>query len=345
MSSVQVDIVIPHFNGLGLLQACLSSLTRQQQVSCRIVVVDNGSTDGSVAWLEENGDVDAVFLEENTGFAAAINEGIRRCSASLVLLLNNDTELAPDTLFLLVQAAGSRPGYGFYVPKMLNMQRPDILDGAGDAYLRGGAGYRLGTMEPDCDFYSRPGPVFGGCGGATLFRREIFVRTGLFDEDFFAYLEDVDLNLRMNRLGILGYYVPAARVYHVGSATSGSRINSFTVRFSTRNSLYILAKHYCVFLLFRLLPVICIYQLCWLIFCIKRGQGRAWLQGVGQALVHLPAQRRKHPFLLRSDTLTRSEFTHLIKKAEREVVTSIMHRREGQGKGVSLLRLYRFLFL
>ncbi len=345
MSTVQVDIVIPHFNGLGLLQVCLTSLARQQQVSCRIVVVDNGSTDGSVAWLEEHSDVDAVFLGKNTGFAAAVNAGIRRCSAPLILLLNNDTELAPDTLFLLTRAAGSRPGYGFYVPKMLNLQRPQILDGSGDAYLRGGAGYRLGTMELDCDFYSRPGPVFGGCGGATLYRREIFARTGLFDEDFFAYLEDVDLNLRMNRMGIVGYYVPAARVYHVGSATSGSRINSFTVRFSTRNSLYILAKHYCVSLLFRLSPIICIYQVCWLFLCVKKGQGRAWLQGVAQALVHLPAQRRKHHLLIRSDALTRSEFARLIKKAEKEVVISIMHRREIQGKGTSLLRLYRFLFL
>jgi len=200
-------------------------------------------------------------------------------------------------------------------------------------------------MEPDCSRYNIAGPVFGGCGGATLYRREVFNRVGLFDEVFFAYLEDVDLNLRMLRAGLTGYYVPEALVYHVGSATSGSKINSFTVRLSTRNSFYILAKHYTFTLLFRWMVVIGIYQFCWFLFCLKKRQGNAWLHGVGQALLGVNGQRRKLKTISAGDRMTARDFAAHLTKAEEQVVLSIMHRRKTQGKGTALLRLYKFLFL
>ncbi|MCI5140732.1 MAG: glycosyltransferase family 2 protein, partial [Candidatus Electrothrix sp. ATG1] len=227
-------------------------------------------------------------------------------------------------------------------PKMLSFHNRTVLDGAGDGYLRGGAGYRLGTMEQDSPVYSKPGPIFGACAGAVLYRRSLFDQIGLFDEDFFAYLEDVDLNLRINHSGRHGYYVPAAKVYHIGSASSGSKINPFTIRLSTRNSFYVLLKNYPTRLFFRFLPVILIYQFFWLLFVLKKGQVAAYLQGVGQALLNMRRIRNKRNELSRYDRLTPQEFASCLRAAEKTVVDSIIHRRSAEGKSNCVLRIYCF---
>ncbi|MCI5223752.1 MAG: glycosyltransferase family 2 protein [Candidatus Electrothrix sp. AR4] len=228
---------------------------------------------------------------------------------------------------------------------MLSFHDRTVLDGAGDGYLRGGAGYRLGTMERDCEMYSQPRSLFGACAGAVLYRRTLFERISLFDEDFFAYLEDVDLNLRINRAGARGYYVPAAKVYHIGSATSGSKINPFTVRLSTRNSFYVLLKHYPLALFLRFLPVILTYQFFWLLFIIKKRQVKSYFQGILEALAGFKKMRKKHDELRRHDTLSTDEFASCLHEAEKSVIESIMRRRREQGKGNWLLRVYEILFL
>ncbi|MCI5159200.1 MAG: glycosyltransferase family 2 protein, partial [Candidatus Electrothrix sp. AUS1_2] len=270
-----VNIVIPNWNGLRFLPACLASIEQQEDLDLaapHVTVVDNGSTDGSLEYLRENHpQVQVIALPENRGFSAAVNTGIVSSTAPFVFLLNNDTELDRSCLSHLLKAADELHDFDFFSPKMLSFHDHAVLDGAGDGYLRGGAGYRLGTMEQDGPAYNQPGPIFGACAGAVLYRRSLFDEIGLFDEDFFAYLEDVDLNLRINRSGRKGYYVPTAEVYHIGSASSGSKINPFTIRLSTRNSLYVLLKNYPARLLLRFLPVILIYQFFWLLFVIKKG--------------------------------------------------------------------------
>ena len=341
-----VHIVIPNYNGLKFLPACLSSIQRQQYDNWRLTVVDNGSADGSLEYLHRSYPyVNCIALPENRGFSAAVNAGIQADSAPFVFLLNNDTELPPDCLQQLIQAAAALKGFDFFVPKMLSFHDHTILDGAGDGYLRGGAGYRLGTMEKECRRYNQAGPVFGACAGAVLYRKSVFDRVGLFDEDFFAYLEDVDLNLRMNRAGLRGYYVPASIVYHIGSATTGSKINAFTIRLSTRNSFFVLLKNYQWSLFIRFFPVICIYQCCWLLFAVKKGQFFPYCRGIWQLPAQFRSMRKKHHDIARNDQLTASAFASCLKKAEKDVVESIMHRRREQGKGNRLLRLYSLLFL
>jgi GT2 family glycosyltransferase len=341
-----VNIVIPNWNGLRFLPACLSSIERQRYSRFQVTVVDNGSDDGSQEYLRtEHPRTHLIALPENRGFSAAVNAGILSSTAPYVFLLNNDTELPQDCLRHLLTAAEELPEFDFFAPRMLNFHDRAVLDGAGDGYLRGGAGYRLGTMERDSEVYNQPGTVFGACAGAVLYRRSLFDRIGLFDEDFFAYLEDVDLNLRINRAGNRGYYVPAAKVYHIGSATSGSKINPFTIKLSTRNSIYVLLKNYPFSLFLRLLPVIMIYQFCWLLFAIKKGQFPAYCQGMGQALTGCAKMRKKRGELRCHDRLTTAEFAVCLQKAEKAVVDSIMRRRRKQGKGNWLLRMYGVLFL
>ncbi len=343
---IRLSIVIPNYNGRKFLPACLRSIRGQTLPDYSIIVVDNGSTDGSRELLKrEFPEVRVISMGTNTGFSRAINAGIQSASTPYIFLLNNDTELPRDTLEKLVSAAENKKEFSFFVPKMLSYHQRNILDGAGDGYLRGGAGYRLGTLEDDGDFYNHEGPVFGACAAAVLYRRSLFEKVGLFDEDFFAYLEDVDLNLRINRAGLQGYYLPCAVIYHIGSATSGSKINAFTVSLSTRNSFFILFKHYQLSLFLRLLPVIVIYQFCWLLFVVKKRQVAAWGRGISQALRGVMRMRRKHVTIRANDRLTTSELNECLRQAEQSVVSSIMHRRTGQGKGNRLLRLYCMLFL
>jgi hypothetical protein len=340
-----VNIVIPSWNGLRFLPDCLESIQRQEaDFLWQITVVDNGSTDGSLEYLRTQPQVRLIALPENRGFSAAVNAGILSSNAPYVFLLNNDTELPPDCLRQLLNTAAELPEYDFFAPKMLSFHDRTVLDGAGDGYLRGGAGYRIGTMEQDSPTYSQPGPVFGVCAGAALYRRVVFDRIGLFDEDFFAYLEDVDFNLRLNRAGGKGYYVPAARVYHIGSASSGSKFNPFTIRLSTRNSLYVLLKNYSLPLFIRFLLVIMIYQLLWLVFSIKKGYFRAWCQGIAGALTGGKKIFGKRQEIYCHDRLTGKEFAACLRNAEKAAVHSIMRRRDEQGRSNSLLRAYQKFF-
>lgn len=342
-----VNIIIPNWNGLRFLPACLASIKQQDAdlTSLRVTVVDNGSTDGSLKYLRENHpEVHVIALPENRGFSAAVNKGILSSTAPFVFLLNNDTELDQSCLSRLMNAADELESFDFFSPKMLSFHHRTVLDGAGDGYLRGGAGYRLGTMEQDSPVYNQPGPIFGACAGAVIYRRSLFDHIGLFDEDFFAYLEDVDLNLRINHSGRKGYYVPGAHVYHIGSASSGSKINPFTIRLSTRNSFYVLLKNYPVRLFFRFLPVILIYQFFWLLFVLKKGEGAAYLQGVAQALSGMVKMRKKRKEIKKYDRLNSTEFAVCLSSAEKKVIEAIMHRRKAAGRNNSLLRCYLLLF-
>jgi GT2 family glycosyltransferase len=340
-----VNIVIPNWNGLRFLPNCLASIERQQFTDWQITIVDNGSADGSLEYLQAQPKVRLIALPENRGFSAAVNAGLLSSNAPYIFLLNNDTELPPDCLSQLLNAAAELSQFDFFAPKMLSFHERTVLDGAGDGFLRGGAGYRLGTMEKDSPIYNQPRPVFGACAGAALYRRAVFDRIGLFDEDFFAYLEDVDFNLRLNRAGCKGYYVPAARVYHIGSASSGSTFNPFTIRLSTRNSIYILLKHYSLPLFIRFLLVIMIYQLLWLIFSVKKRHFLAYCQGMKEAIACSMKMLRKRLEIRRRDRITETELAACLQNAEKTVTDSIMRRRSEQGKGNWLLQAYQRFFL
>lgn len=341
---ISLDIVIPNYNGRQFLDACLESIWSQTFIDFHVIVVDNGSRDSSVEYLRKRHPaVQVIALPENRGFSAAVNRGIAAGNSALVFLLNNDTELDPDCLAELVRAAGEYDD-GFFAPKMLSYNERHILDGAGDGFLRGGVGYRLGTMEADGEVYSQPRRVFGACGGAVLYRRAMLERIGLFDEDFFAYLEDVDLNLRANRAGYTCRYVPTARVYHIGSATTGSKINPFTVRLSTRNNLYLVLKNYPVTFMIRFLPAMAVYQFLWLLFVIKKGQFGSYCSGLIAFFRGARTMYGKRRAALALTGTSERELAAKIVQAEREVVQSIMRRRKSEGKGNGLLRLYERIF-
>jgi len=345
LHKTKIDIVIPNFNGKQFLDTCLSSIYAQTVDSFLIIVVDNGSEDGSVDFIRNRyPDVRLIALGENTGFSAAVNKGIKAGHSPFVFLLNNDTELAADCLEKLLGAA-EKHSDAFFAPKMINYTEREMLDGAGDGFLRGGVGYRLGTMEKDSPLYDKSKTVFGACGGAAFYRRSMLAEIGLLDEDFFAYLEDVDLNFRANRAGFTCRYIPEARVFHIGSATTGSKINPFTVRLSTRNNLLLLVKNYPISLFIRFFPALCIYHFFWFLFVIKKWQLPAYIAGLFGFMRKSPSLLQKRREVQNRAVISNRELADRILQAEHDVVVSIMSRRESQGKGNWLLKMYLKIFL
>lgn len=235
-------VVVPSWNTLGFLPACVASV-REQRPEVELMVVDNGSDDGSLEWLREQA-VPHVALPENVGFAAAVNLGVGRVSAAAVLVLNADTVVAPGCVAALAEALAADRSLGGVQPRILQLDDGGLERGrvysAGQALTRDGRAYEVGAGEPQRPEHLRRREVFGVCGAACLLRRELFERVGGYDESYFAFCEDVDLNVRARIAGWRFEYVPEAVVSHAGNAawsTGFARPSADNARLVARNRL------------------------------------------------------------------------------------------------------------
>jgi GT2 family glycosyltransferase len=215
-------VVIPSWNSRGLLPRCLDSL-REQGAEIEPMVVDNGSVDGSVDYLEAEG-VPHVSLPRNAGFAAAVNLGAARTGSDAILVLNADTALEPGCVGRLLDALEADAALGGVQPRILQLEAgADVasarLYSAGQALTADGRAHELGAGDSQRPEWLAPREVFGVCGAACLLRRELFVELGGYDESYFAFYEDVDLNVRARIAGWRFGYVPEAVVWHVGNAS------------------------------------------------------------------------------------------------------------------------------
>jgi GT2 family glycosyltransferase len=220
-----VAVVVPSWNSGELLARCLGSL-RDQDVELETMVVDNGSADGSVAYLEREG-VPHVALPRNAGFSVAVNLGVARTVAEAVLVLNADTVLEPGCVGRLLEALDADPALGGVQPRILQLEEgteaPGAVDSArlysaGQGLTRDGRALELGAGERQRPELLAPREVFGVCGAACLLRRQLFAELGGYDERYFAFYEDVDLNVRARVAGWRFAFVPEAVVWHVGNA-------------------------------------------------------------------------------------------------------------------------------
>jgi GT2 family glycosyltransferase len=215
----RASVVIPTWDGAAMLRRALASLAAQSLRDFETIVVDNGSRDGTADMLaEEFPGVVAVRFPENRGFAPAVNAGLRAARGDVLVLMNNDVEAEPGWLAALVGALERRPDVGFVASKMLSARDPTRVDSAWDAM--GLAPYNVGHGETDGPRFSAGRYVLSACAGAAAYRREFFERVGYFDEDFFAWFEDVEIGVRGQLAGYRCWYEPAAVVRHLGSATA-----------------------------------------------------------------------------------------------------------------------------
>ncbi|MBI2600928.1 glycosyltransferase family 2 protein [Candidatus Daviesbacteria bacterium] len=239
-----VSVIIPNWNGEHLLKLCLPSLKKQTFKDFEIIVVDNGSGDGSIDYIKKyHQKVVVLPLDKNYGFAAAVNAGIKKGKGRFLVLLNNDTEVDKDYLFFLVKSAEEQKQAGFIAPKMLNFYKRDLIDSAGDTIDVVGHPYNIGMHQKDGDKFSKPREVFMVTAGGGLFKKEVFDKVGLFDEDYFTYMEDVDLCLRAQLQGFRGWYEPRSIAYHIHKATS-NRIKPLMEYWQFRNMTQNIIKNY-----------------------------------------------------------------------------------------------------
>jgi len=257
---MQVSIIILNWNGRRYLQDCLQAVFAQTTRDFEVMLVDNGSTDGSTDLVRTH--FPGVRLIENThnrGFAAANNQAIRATTSEFVATLNNDTQVEPGWLEALVNAMEAAPHVGMCASKMLFADPPHLINSAGIALDRAAIAWDRMGGQPDTPEDPSPQPVFGACAGAALYRRSMLDQIGLFDEDFFAYMEDVDLAWRAQLAGWEARYVPQARVYHHHSATAQEG-SPFKRRLLGRNKVWLAVKNYPTPALYQYLPAILAYD-------------------------------------------------------------------------------------
>jgi GT2 family glycosyltransferase len=314
---LSVGVVIPTYDRDDLLEACLKHLACQTFRSFRTIIVDNGARSAIPQFLRGHDNVQWIPMSTNHGTAVAFNRGIRAAQdCNYVFLLNNDAEMEPDCLLHLVHTLETESGYSVAVPKILRWSDPHYLDGAGDEILLGGGAYRVGNGELDAGQYDVQQPVFSACAAAALYRMDLFEDIGYFDEDFFAYQEDVDLCLRAHLRGHRCIYVPSAHVRHHGSATMGTPTNSRIIRLATRNQVLAILKTYPGSTLLRLLPQIFVFQLLWLGFAARKNAMPGYCLGVIDLLRALPRTLAKRAAVQSTRRLDGQAFLRLLEDSE-----------------------------
>lgn len=290
----KTTVVIPNYNGIKYIENCLYSL-EQGTVIPKIIVVDNGSGDGSLLVVKEKfPQVQIIEFAENTGFCRAVNTGIKAARTEYVLLLNNDTVADRDMIKCLEESLDADPKAFSAAAKMICLNDRNKLDGAGDFYCALGWAFSRGKDRPAAS-YGKPGRIFSSCAGGALYRRQVFEKIGYFDENHFAYLEDMDIGYRANIYGYHNKYAPDAKVYHAGSAVSGSRHNEFKVNLSSRNSVYLIYKNMPFLQIFLNLPFLLPGYLIKFLFFALKGMGGVYLKGIGRgAALSFSEEGRKH---------------------------------------------------
>jgi GT2 family glycosyltransferase len=288
MSSVTA--VIPHRNRVDLIVPALKHLSRQTHPIHEILVVDDGSSDGSAEAAECHG-ARVLRMGGTTGFAKAVNRGIDECRTEFIALINNDVEADPDWLARLMTEFAS-PSVWFATGKILNANRRNVIDGTFDLLSKGACAWRAGSQKPDGAYWNERREILFASATAAVFRKELFRKLGGLDEAFGSYLEDVEFGLRCATAGYRGIYVPAAVVFHEGSATLGAWGHE-KVRLISRNQLMLVARHYPPDWLWQYGWKILIGQGLWGGVALRHGAGTAYIRGKWEGIRLFRKARRK----------------------------------------------------
>ena len=295
---MEVSVVIPNFNGIAFLDSVLASLEGQTLSNFEVILVDNGSTDGSCSFVTANYPwVHLIELSENFGFCGAVNAGIRAAKAPYVLLLNNDTEVKEDFVEEMLAAIRRHKNAFSCGARMVQYHDRDRLDDVGNYYCALGWSFARGRGK-DIHAYETEDKIFSACAGAAIYRKKIIEKIGYFDEEHFAYLEDTDIGYRARIYGYENWYAPKAIVYHVGSGTSGSRYNQFKTRYSSRNNIYLIYKNMPLLQIILNLPFLAVGFLIKFLFFAVKGMGKEYAAGIKNGF-SISMKNKKVPFRIK----------------------------------------------
>jgi GT2 family glycosyltransferase len=294
----RVSAAVLNYNGRELLDVILASLDAQDYRDFEALVVDNGSTDDSVAHMREAWPQVRVVSTgaRNVGVSAALNVAVDAAAGEFIALLNNDIELDPSWLGRLVSALDSHPEAATASGKLLKFDRRDELDAAGDIFTRSATAFGRGSGEKDRGQYDTEEEVFAATAGAALYRASALAEVGPFDSSFFAYFEDVDWGLRAQLADRRSWYVPTAVGYHRGSQTTRPDVNPRYYRLQRRNTIAILVKDVPLPFILRNLHLIIAHHMLGLAYSTRAGMLGAHLRAMAEAARATPewlAARRR----------------------------------------------------
>ncbi|MBS6064158.1 glycosyltransferase family 2 protein [Criibacterium bergeronii] len=284
----KVTLVIPNYNGIHFLKDCIDSLYENAGLPFDLIIIDNASTDGDYSFVNNYKNATFIKNQQNYGFAKAVNQGIKLAKTDYVVLLNNDTIVLKDYLKHFVNAIEQDSKIFSVSCLMICNYDRTLVDTAGDSYsLFGWAYKRCDGQKITDDKVNKRANIFSSCGGSVIYRRKIFDEIGYFDENFFAYLEDIDVSYRALIHGYRNIYTPNARVYHIGSCTTGGKYNSFKVKISSRNNVYLPYKNMPLLQLIINLPFLFIGFFVKYIFYVKKGYAKEYTSGIKEGLSSL----------------------------------------------------------
>lgn len=309
---MKVSIVVPNWNGIKFVGMCLDSLEKSIFRDFEVIVIDNGSKDGSRELVETKYPwVRLVKLPDNMGFAIACNAGYKASEGEYIILLNNDIEVAPDWLGELCGGMDRHPECGMGTSKMMFLDERDVFYNTGDLFHVWSCGGGRGQGQKDVGQFENEEYVFGACAGAGIYRRSLFETIGLFDEDFFIFAEDVDLNMRGQLRGLKAVYLPRAKVYHIGTATVGLYSDRY-VYLCKRNDIFVLIKNYSLSMYFRYFLSILKHQFQDIRYFASRGQGGVLFKSKLDALKMLGRMLARRYRIQRSRTVADAEIEKVI---------------------------------
>jgi GT2 family glycosyltransferase len=291
----KVTVVIVNWNGERFLDRCLSALLAQTVVPHEIILVDNASSDASLDIVRRFPSVRLLAQNENLGFAHGNNLAIKAASpdSEWIALLNPDAFVEVDWLACLLVAAQNNPDFDAFSSKLVNAADSQLLDGVGDTYHMSGFAWRMGHGIPVATYSEQAREVFSPCAAAALYRRSALLEVGGFDEDFFCYVEDVDLGFRLRLAGYRCLYVPSSVAHHVGSGTTGGQHSDFAVFHGHRNLVWTYIKDMPGALFWVLLPFHIVMNVITVINFVVRGQGKVILKVKRDAIKGIPEMWRK----------------------------------------------------
>ncbi len=277
-------IVIPNYNGINYIEQCLESIYAGTVPDVEVIVVDNASTDGSAEIVKKKfPQARLIRNSENTGFSAAVNQGINMSVTPYVILLNNDTRVEKTFVRELERVLDNDREKRIFSAsaKLISLYDREKTDDAGDFYCALGWAFARGKGK-DPALYDKDCEIFAACAGGAIYRRELLSaeRVGLFDEEHFAYLEDIDIGYRAKIHGYKNSFAANSIVYHAGSAVSGSRHNAFKTRLASKNSVYLVYKNMPLLQIVINLPFLAAGFFVKALFFTGKGLGKEYIAGL-----------------------------------------------------------------
>lgn len=311
---VSVSVVIVNWNSGALLEECLRAIAVQTRLPDATFVVDNGSTDESARCAENFPHCVLLSPGRNLGFAGGNNLALRQCATDYILLVNPDAFLTPNCIETLVATAEANPGFAAFGTRQMRHGDLNTVDGVGDSYHVSGKVARCGhgRVLGDADMIAEE--IFSPCAAAAMYRRSALADVGYFDEDYFCFVEDVDLGFRLRLRGYRALYVPGAVVSHVGSGTTGGRRSEFSTYYGQRNLVWTFVKNMPSPLFWFLLPLHVLVNILAVIWCLAGGRGMAALRAKFDAIRGLGRALAKRRYIQERRRVALSEIWRVLDK-------------------------------